>query len=351
MRRVALILAGGSGERFWPVSTVERPKQLLTLLDPELTLLEQTIDRITPLFGFENIFVVCSTALAATFDHVLPKLRGQLIAEPAKRNTAGAIVWAMAKLSSETNEEISFTILPADHRIEPAEEFHASILAALEISEEGHSLVTLGIKPTRPETGYGYIQRGEPLKGHAYQVKRFTEKPDPAAALQFVEVGTYLWNCGMFFWTSSTFSEEITTASPVHRACLDTITGYLKAKKLSDAETTFVSLPNISIDYALLEKSFNIVVVEANFHWDDVGSWDSLSRFLPNDSSGNVHRGAATFTDAAECIVYNDTESVGVEMFGVEGLVVVVTGTTVLVCTKEKAQEIRRLSAKHGSGS
>jgi mannose-1-phosphate guanylyltransferase len=344
-RRLAVIMAGGSGERFWPVSTKERPKQFLRLSDPKRTLLGEAIDRAAAVVGLENVRIATGRHLAelSMAEHS-GLAQGSVLAEPCKRNTTGCLAWVAAHLIAQDPEgwpQTTLAVLTADHRIEPASEFVATVDEALTTAESTGGLVTIGIRPDRPATGFGYIETGQPV-GTAREVLRFTEKPDRPTAEEFLNRGNYLWNSGMFFWTLAAFMAELEEAQPVIAGKIREMAGLIRSGDLSAAEQVFESLPNLSIDYALLEKASRVFVVEPRFAWDDLGSWDALSRSLPHDEQGNVAVGDARTIEASGNVVYTEASDVQVCLLGVSELVVVVTENKVMVCPKGRAQDVKR---------
>lgn len=346
-RRVAVILAGGSGERFWPVSTRERPKQFLHLTDPERSLLREAAERAAAMVGWEATYVSTGRHLASQSQSECAALPpGNVLAEPTKRNTLGALVWAAASLIAKHPEdwaETTVAVLTADHRIAPEDAFHATLDQAMTLAEETGALVTIGIQPDRPETGYGYIEVGEPVAAGRW-VRRFTEKPDAATAAGYVAGGQHLWNSGMFFWTLAAFMAELQQAEPDAATAAREIAACLASGDQAGAETAFEGLRGVSIDYALMEKAGRVAVVKADFDWDDLGAWDALSRSLPSDEGGNVGIGRRRVLESSGCVVYSNDPAVEVCVLGAEDLVVVVESGTVMVCPKSRAQEVRKFS-------
>lgn len=341
-------MAGGSGERFWPLSRPDRPKQLLKLTSPTETMLEEAVNRIRPLVGPENVHVATSAALQETIRGAGVVEDMRVLAEPMRRNTLGCLVWVAASLLASGDEDASVAVLTADHKIDEPEMFRVTVGAALSVAEATGGLVTIGIKPDRPETGYGYIEYDPDATTEAdgrtaYRSRSFREKPDLATAKQFVEAGNFLWNAGMFFYTVQGFLRELAKAQPVAHAITLAITEKLKAKDEAGAVAEFEKLPNLSIDYALMEKAEMVYVVPSDFPWDDVGAWDSLERSLGNDETENVRQGAVTAVDARGNIVVNDRPGTVVGLVGVEGLIVVVTEDAVLVCPKDQAQRVKEI--------
>lgn len=349
--RYAVIMAGGSGERFWPLSRQTRPKQLLKLAHPEHTLLEQTVNRLAGLVPTENILIATAPHLVGPSQaHLIGLPAANIQAEPHKRNTAGCLVWVAANLLAkdpDARAKVSMAVLAADHRISPDDGFQATVSKALDVAENHNSIVTIGIKPDRPETGYGYIEVDQTSANQGDDrvviraVKQFREKPDAATAEQFLASGGFLWNSGTFFWTLDTFLTELENAAPeLYQATLR-LADLLRTGDSQGASEAFAALPSISIDYALMEKARKVAVAQAAFDWDDVGAWDALDRSLPTDEQQNVGRGDVVSVDSKSCIVVNDHPGITTCLLGVEGLVVVVTEDAVLVCPKERAQDVR----------
>lgn len=342
-RRAAVVMAGGSGTRFWPVSTVQRPKQFLRLASPDKSLLAQSVSRAEGLFG-DDVFVATSGDLVAATMAETGFGAERVFGEPMRRNTLGALVWATAHVVNRLGTtEASLAVLTADHMISPAEGFARTVSRAMDVAESREALVTIGIPPDRAATEYGYIEKGEALDG-AWVARRFREKPDAESAREFVSSGEFLWNSGMFFWTVPAFLAALSDANPSASEVYESVLRALAAKDAEGASSAFASLENISIDYALMERTRDVCVVAADFAWDDLGSWDALSRSLPQDGAGNVSVGNCRLEDSRGSIVYNDDPSVRVSVLGVEGVVVVVSGSEVLVCPKDRAQDVRRLA-------
>lgn len=350
--RIAVIMAGGSGERFWPLSRLTRPKQLLKLADPDRTLIQQTVDRVAPLVGLENIMVAAAPHLVNPISQCLTEMaKDMILAEPHKRNTGGCMVWLAANLlarSEGAEDTVSMAVIAADHKISPEEGFRSSMVAAMTLAEETGGLVTMGIRPNRAETGYGYIELDESARREVagvstHAVKSFREKPNAELAREFVNSGGFLWNSGSFFWTLGGFLNELQIAAPdLHQAVYE-VADCLRRNDEAAANARFAELRNISIDFALMEKAKQVYVVEAQFDWDDVGAWDSLERSFSPDSNGNVVMGDATVVDSTGSIVYNDVPGITTTVLGVEGLVVVVTEDAVLVIPKERAQDVKQI--------
>lgn len=353
-KRVAIIMAGGSGERFWPLSRRNHPKQLLKLGDPDASLLAEAVQRIIPAFPAEHIFV-------ATGRHLQDAIRKaglgipeeNVIAEPCKRNTAGCLCYAAATIGARFGVDAPATmaVLTADQRIDPANVFRDTIASAMGAAEQNEALVTIGVRPTRPETGYGYIEMddaspaadGSAAEYPTYPVVRFLEKPDERTAQRFVENANYLWNSGMFFWRLPVFLRKLADTRPEMAVAVREMAEAIAAGDIETVERIFAGLPNISIDYALMERTKGILVTPADFRWDDLGAWDALDRTFSRDNDGNVAVGDPVLVNTSDSIVYNDAgpDAMAVSVVGMNEVVVVVTADAVLVVPKEQAQDVK----------
>lgn len=348
-------MAGGSGERFWPLSRRLRPKQLLRLTDPDRTMLDEAVHRIEPLVGAGNVLVATATHLQGPIREAGLVTEENVIAEPDKRNTLGALVWLAAVLASRPGEEgeggfdepISLAILTADHKIDDPMTFRKDVELALQIAEETGGLVTLGIPPTRPETGYGYIEaapQDEVTRGrNVFPVASFREKPDKATAEEFVRGGGFTWNSGMFFWTLAGFASELKTAHAEAHAIMLRIAEALRAGDQAAAEAAFRELPDLSIDYALMERAKRVYVVPANFPWDDVGAFDALLRTMPSDEYGNVILGEVHAVDCEGCLLYNEAGEQVLTAVGLRDQILIQTHDAVLVAAISDAQRVKEI--------
>ncbi len=353
--RAAVIMAGGVGERFWPLSRQTRPKQLLRLTGDGTPMLVDAVSRLRPIVPLERIFIVTGRHLVAPIraagSGVPP---GNVIAEPLKRNTTGCLVYAAGALLSRLGcrpDELTLGIVAADHLVGDGEQFRETVTAAFAAAEAEHALVTVGVPPTRPETGYGYIEvddatdRPGPDRLQVRTVRRFHEKPDRAGAEAYLTSSRFFWNSGMFFWRVSTFLMQLERVDPDLARIANRVIRALVAGDELGAAQVFATLPNKSIDYALMEKAPDVRMVPALFPWDDVGAWDALGRSVPTDASGNVAIGAPILIDTTGSIVVNDPgpERMAVAVVGVNDVVVVVARDAVLVVPRDRAQEVRRV--------
>jgi len=348
---LAVIMAGGIGERFWPLSTPDRPKQLLPFGVDGKTLIEDAVDRIRPLTATENIWIATSETLKPLLNKLNLCPENQVLAEPSRRNTAGALTFATSHILAKYGNDASnyvMAVFTADHRISPVDKFLEAVKKIVEFVSNNPSLGVMGIVPTRPETGYGYIESAEEIENGIKKVTKFHEKPTFEKAKEYVKKGNYFWNSGMFFWKLETFLNELKLASPVHYETIFKLKEALMENNQDKIKEIFNSLPDISIDYALMERSPNIVMVKAEFFWDDLGSWTSLERIFPADKNGNILQGNCITEQTSNTIIYNaENERITVATLGVNNLVIAVAGNTVLVMDKEKAQNIKTLLSKY----
>lgn len=347
-RRAAVIMAGGSGTRFWPVSTPERPKQFLRLASADESLMQQSVGRIAPLVGESGVHIATAVGLVEATRAECPQIPAEnVIGEPHRRNTLGALVWTTATLQARHGDswrELSLAVLTADHMIGPAEGFRSTVERAMGIAEDRGSLVTIGIAPDRPATEYGYVETGAEIGSGAWEAARFTEKPNEATAKEFVASGSHLWNSGMFFWTLEAFCDELSRTMPEARVTLEEIAVALEDGDESKAAERFACLTNVSVDYAVMEQAENVAVVKAEFEWHDLGSWDALGRIFPADEDGNVVHGTARTVESEGCVVYNGMAGTAVSVLGMKDAVVVVTNGQILVCPRSRVQDVGRLS-------
>lgn len=350
-----VIIAGGKGERFWPQSRAARPKHLLPVVG-DTPLLAQTLARVKKIAPAKNTFVITSAVQAREVAKVCRGLipAANVVAEPAGRDTAAAVGLAAALVGARDPRGV-FAVLPADHVIHDTKAYQADLRAAFATAGAADVMVTIGIPPTEPATGFGYIQRGGEWgrvgEGKAakvvYDVKRFVEKPKLEVAQQYLASGDYVWNAGMFIWSVPVVEAAFAAHAPELDAGLAKIRAALKKKRplAATLKKIYPTLTKISVDYALLEKSANVVTIPASFDWDDVGAWPAVARHFTPDSAGNVARGEVLVEQAANNIVFSETGHV-VTLLGVSDLVVVHTADATLVMPKARAQDIKALLAK-----
>ncbi|MGB6063497.1 MAG: mannose-1-phosphate guanylyltransferase [Desulfomonilaceae bacterium] len=341
----AVIMAGGSGTRFWPQSRRTRPKQLLKI-NGDKTMIRATVERVLPDISFEHIMVVTGGAHCEEIKSQIPELDERMIvAEPQGRNTAPCIALAAYRIAREDPDAV-MVVLPADHLIGKEDEFRTAIRAGAEAASTGDYLITFGIVPDRPETGYGYIELGpEALKvAHTsvFQVQAFVEKPDRTTAEKYLTAGTYLWNSGMFVWKVSAIIEAFEKYSPSVNHSIKAIAPYFNTPREPEAiREAYASVESISIDYAIMEKAANVLVLPIDVEWNDVGSWASLHDVWVKDGNKNAVRGAFLGLDTAGCVVSSPHKLT--TLIGVDDLIVVDTPDAILVCRKDRAQDVRNL--------
>jgi mannose-1-phosphate guanylyltransferase len=329
--RWAVILAGGSGTRFWPLSTPDRPKQLLPLTGSTSTA-EESVERLAGLIPRERILVVTGSHLAPGLQEKLNLSASNILIEPRAASTAPALIWATSE-AKRRDAEAEVLSLHADWAVGDAAAFRRSADAALTTARQYRRLVTVGVVPSRPETGYGYIVPGPPLGDGARAVARFSEKPDAATALDLMAAGA-LWNSGLFAWTADLLLAEVEAHTPE-------VAPHLPTLRSGDVERFFQEVTPISIDVGLLERSAAVAVVSGAFAWDDIGTWQALTRVRPKDPSGNVIVGRAFVHNSEDCIVW--TEGDTVVLSGVQDLVVVQANGRILVMPTEHAASMKQL--------
>jgi mannose-1-phosphate guanylyltransferase len=345
MRVVPVILAGGRGERFWPLSRRRRPKQLLPLLS-ERSMLADTLARLDGLAAPGDAWVITARDLHGAVREALPRLpHAHVVGEPQGKNTAPAVALACRWLRP-MGEDVVAVVLPSDHRIDPATAFRDEVKAAARLALERRAIVTFGIPPTRAETGYGYIEVGSALAGarEAHEVAAFREKPDAATAERYLRDGRHLWNAGMFVFAPSVMLEEIAAHAPDVAALLPALPDHPGEGSEAALERYYAAAPSISIDYAVMERSSRAVVVRAGFAWDDLGSWAALATPGSADADGNVVRGPALLHESRNVIAF--AEGGLVATIGVEDLIVVRTGDVTLVCARDRAPDAGAMVAR-----
>jgi len=345
LRVHTVILAGGRGTRFWPRSRTKTPKQLLNIVG-KATMLEQTVERLGPLIPAERIWTVTNTQQVAALKKQLPAgARKRVLTEPLGRNTAAAIALAAVHVRKVAKGDALLAVLPADHFIAQPERYRKIVAAALELASEPGRMVVLGIPPTRPETGFGYIEReNEPLAGDisAYQVRRFTEKPALAVAKEYVASGRYDWNAGMFFWRLSTFLAALKEFLPATYQAFETLSRQIGKRGYGrHVKAIYDKLENISVDYAILEKARNVVVVPAEVGWSDIGSWAAVYELLAKRPGENLFAGEGQTLDADGNFLWSPEKFVAA--IGVRDLVVVDTLDALLICPRDRAQDVSKI--------
>ncbi|GIX04165.1 MAG: mannose-1-phosphate guanylyltransferase [Planctomycetaceae bacterium] len=342
----AVVMAGGSGTRFWPQSRRNLPKQFLQISDGQ-TLIQQTVRRCLPLCGAEQLWVIAGAAYQSLIEQQLPELSPRhLLIEPCARNTAPAIGLAALHLLSVDPEAVML-VVPADHVITPDAAFQAAVPAAIDfIHTHPQGLLLFGATPTFPATGFGYIQRGELVDSRDHgirHVRAFREKPNLITAQKYLDSDDYYWNCGIFVWRAARILEVMAEVAPDLHTGLQTLQPHIRADgDYRSMQPLFSQLPAISIDYAVLERASQVYVYPANFHWDDVGSWQSLARLRPQDADGNVVDGLHCGINTADCIIRSEPEHL-VATLGVKDLIIVHTPQATLIADRRDEEAIRQL--------
>ncbi|MDP2991419.1 MAG: sugar phosphate nucleotidyltransferase [Kiritimatiellota bacterium] len=356
----AVILAGGRGERFWPMSTRRRPKQLLALVGRR-ALLADAVGRIRAIIPEKRILVITSVDLQDAVRQLLPGLpKANVIGEPCGRDTAAAITLAAALIKAR-NPQAVFCVLTADHVIGNTAVFRRTLKEAFAHATAADVLVTIGLKPEFPSTGFGYIEVGAParnaprsdagrrLTGSSktafYHVKRFVEKPNERIAERYVKTGRFYWNSGMFVWSLAAWERALRRHCPPLARLLNTLTPLAGRTGFpAKLKCAYAGLEKISVDYAVMEHADNIVMAKGVFPWDDVGSWSALEQYFPKDGHGNVVMGNGELLDSSGNIVVADHGLVA--LLGVDNMIVVKAGAVTLVCRKDRSQEVKRMVEK-----
>lgn len=339
-----VVLAGGSGERFWPLSTPVHPKQFPPLLEGR-SFFQRTVERAVTLVGQARVLVATRRDLLPIVQEQLPGFpRENCILEPSGRDTAACI--GLAALTLERRDPgARMLVTPSDHYLSPFHAFEETIRHGLTLLARVDGLVTLGIPPTRPETGYGYILAGDAVPEHpaARRCERFTEKPDRTTAERFVADGRYYWNSGIFLWNTPTILKAFARYLPDHWTCLEEIRRALgTADEVRVLEEVFPRMTRVSVDVGILERADNVYMVPATFTWDDVGDWSALGRILLPDEWGNAVVGRHIGRDSHGCVIYGTSRPIAT--IGLRDLVVVETPEGILVCPKERAQDVKELA-------
>jgi len=332
--RWAVVLAGGVGSRFWPLSTPERPKQLLPLISDK-PLLADSIDRLGPIVDPEHTLVLTSENLVKSIRKLLPAIPSKnIISEPRPAGTAAALTWAALNIERRDGLDATMISVHADWFIGDDAKFREVLLEAEEIAQTTHSLVTVGVVPTRPDQGFGYIQPASPERTGGSPVKRFVEKPDRARAEKLRSEG-YLWNSGIFVWSVGDFLAQVKQHTPE-------LAKAIALDRDAEAPEFFASVAkSVSVDVGVLERSRNVTVVPGDFGWDDIGTWDALGRVRDKDEFGNVTTGDVHILDCTDNVVQADSGTVVI--YGVDNLVIVVHDGLTLVTTREKSADLKRL--------
>lgn len=346
MNVTAVIMAGGKGERFWPQSRTSCPKQFLSLTGDGETMIQKTVKRLAPLVAPEDVFIVTNAAYLDLIAEQLPNLpKENVLAEPCARNTAPCIGLAAGIIEKKYGDAIML-VLPSDHLIHEEALYVDTLRRAVEAAKEGRNLVTLGITPDYPETGYGYINYVKDSGSDGiYDVARFVEKPDLPTAERYLQEGGYLWNSGMFIWKTSSILSNLEQHMPeLYTGLQPIVAAYGTPAFDAVLEERFCTLPSESIDFGIMEKASDIRTIPGNFGWDDVGSWLALERINPTDANGNLCAGDVIAIDSHHCTVSGGKRLIA--LLGMEHVVVVDTPDALLICDKNSTQDIKKVLAE-----
>ncbi len=344
----AVILAGGRGTRFWPLGRAARPKQFLRITGPDPMLL-QTVRRIRPLVPPRKITLIADAVQTRQARRLLPKLpKASFLVEPEARNTAPALMLATARVWLE-NPEAVVVVLPADHLVCDEATFLRRLKSAVEAAARENALITFGIPPTSPATGYGYIRHnrgaGERIAGTVfYPALGFKEKPDAVRAAEYIAAGDHAWNSGMFLWRAGVFAGKLERYAPDLMPVWEAMVAALRSGSAAKLKSAFRLAPALSIDYALMEKADGVLVADGDFGWSDVGAWSALAGIWPRDEAGNASRGETVALDARDCLVWNPDRLTA--LVGVHNLIVVEAGDALLICDASHDQKVKDVVAE-----
>jgi len=345
---VAVIMAGGSGTRFWPLSDGERPKQFLKLFG-DRTMLQQTYDRLRGLVPPERTLVLTNRRFVATVRSQLPEVPPEnIVGEPVARDTAAAVALGAVICRRRFGNPV-MVVLPADHLIRPVEVFQRAVLSAARAARggQGSKLYTFGIVPTYPATGYGYLSCGEKVSDDGiehYRLLQFREKPDQKTAEAYLEAGNFFWNSGIFVWTADSILEEVARHLPqLAQGLLRAAEYYGTGRWDAVLRSVFNALPKVSIDYGVMEKAAAVFMVRAQFQWDDIGSWAALAKYLERGKAGNVVRGQLECLDASNNLVFCEDEREIMALIGVQDLVVVRCKGKTLIVHRSRAEDVKKI--------
>jgi len=341
----AVIMAGGVGTRFWPLSRVKTPKQFLPIIS-DRTMIEETVERLQPAIPVKGIYTIANQAQTQVMQDYIPNIpRDNFLVEPQGRNTAPCLILATAIIYAQ-NPEAVVAVFPADHSIQQEEVFREKLLAGAQMASQTETLITFGIPPNFPSTGYGYIrfekETGRTVAGeNFFEVQEFKEKPDAATAQDFMEAGNYFWNSGMFIWQARIFAQKLKECAPDLYVHWQNILDAIRSGNLGHIAELYPEMPSTSIDYALMEKAQGVLMGEGSFGWSDVGAWSSLAPFWDRDDKGNAVRGDSLILDSHNNLVYNPKKLTA--LVGVKDLVVVETEDALLICPKDQDQKVKEI--------
>jgi mannose-1-phosphate guanylyltransferase len=341
----AVIMAGGRGARFWPRSRESKPKHLLDIVSDK-TIIRETVDRISPMIPPQKILVVTGQSHAQELIRQLPEIPEEnIIIEPVGRNTAPCIGLAALHIKRTAPDDVML-VLPSDHLIRDEKQFRKILSVAAIMAQRGDYLVTVGIRPTGPETGYGYIEQGQEqavIEGETvYEVRSIREKPDLTQAQAMLAQSGFSWNSGMFIWKVSAILKALEQWLPdLYNGLLQIEAALGSAREAAVVDQVYQQAPSVSIDYGVMEKAHNTLVIPGDFGWSDVGSWDALWEVSPHDEKGNAVRGQAIAIDSRNCLVHSPGKTVA--LVGVEDLIIVETADALLICKRGASQDVRKV--------
>jgi mannose-1-phosphate guanylyltransferase len=342
---VVAVLAGGQGSRFWPMSRSARPKQFLSISESGESLIQSTVRRVEGIVDSQSVWVISNPGLVGLITEHVPHAR--IVCEPVARNTAPCVgLAAVHALIHSGGADPVMVILPADHAVKDEQKLRAALREAIDHAGHSKVLVTIGIPPTHPHTGYGYIKRGAVIEGRTYKVQRFFEKPNVERAAKYVEDGSYSWNSGMFVWRASVVLEAFKAYLPSMYDGLMEIKGLIEAgltpASQEQFERVFSSFESISIDFGVLEHASNCLVVDAEeFGWNDVGSWDQWAESFTADADGNLLEGDSLILDSVRCVVRSDKRLIAA--VGLTDTIIIDAGDALLVVSREHVQDVRKV--------
>ncbi len=350
MQKIAVIMAGGGGTRFWPISRMTTPKQLAKLTGDDV-MINETIKHYEGVIGRENTFIVTNEKQAELMNKVLFDEidRNHILIEPVQRNTAPCIIYAAMTMKKLYGDAL-MAVLPADHHISDIKEYENVLNLAFKTAEETDKIVTIGIWPTFPSTGYGYIRLStNPIEegGRVHYLRRFVEKPNESVAKEYIKSGKYVWNSGMFIWKASVILDAFKKYLPDMYDAMEKIFDKLRTEDEAAAiAEVYPTLEKVSVDYGIMEKADDVYCIPAEFGWNDVGSWDALDSVFRKDEDGNVIKGDHVGVNTKNCVVFNESNEKVVTTIGISDLVIVQTKDSILVVPKDKAQDVKLMVDK-----
>lgn len=339
MKTFSVIMAGGGGTRFWPLSRQEKPKQLLSIFGND-ALVNETIKRYNGIISEENTYIVTSSQQEKLMRDVLNKKvpPENVLIEPAGRNTAPCILLAALAIMKKCGDGV-MCVFPSDHYVKHEKEFKSILNKAVQYAEAGDKLITIGMKPTYPATGYGYIKRADNSQDGFYDVLDFVEKPQFDKAKKYIEAGDYLWNSGIFIWKVSTIIENFKRFLP--RIYEPLMKLFEEDSADQSLEKVYPTIPSISIDYGVLERSSDVMVIPAEFGWNDIGSWDSLGAIYPPDANGNIVKADHLGIETRDCIIYGNSKII--TSIGLSDMIIVNTDDALMICPKSRSQDVKHI--------